>query len=269
VGKSTLACSIAQALAITGRKTLAIDNDGQHNLSAMLKLDPSNPNIESLYKLKPSQLATIDKRLEDMTLQTALDNLHCITAPDSLCDATVTNERILADALTKSYAADFYDFIIIDNHPGISALQRASLYAAEYVFIPTELQQLAVNGLSIMYRLLEENFKFKPKNIKIIPNKYRSVNRQEAFLAAIKEMFPQSITTPIPLDGIFDEIVTEGKILFLDRLKSSRAVPYIVKLITEIFKYKEDKLHAKILEERNTRLADSIRQRYQQAGGNQ
>src|SRR5215510_6423308 len=107
VGKSTLACAVAQAFAITGKKTLAIDNDGQHNLTTMLCLTPTKPDIEDLYKIKPAQLKALNKKLEDATLQTALENLHCITAPDSLSDASVSNEQILADILTKSYAADY------------------------------------------------------------------------------------------------------------------------------------------------------------------
>ncbi|MDR0305779.1 MAG: ParA family protein [Chitinispirillales bacterium] len=263
VGKTTLACIIAQALGIIGHKVLAIDNDGQHNLSTMLGLTPSEPNIGNLYSLKASQMPKIDAILEDMTLQTTLTNVHCITAPDSLCDADVTNERILAEVIQKSYAATHYDYIIIDNHPGISALQRASLHAAEYVFVPTELQQLAVNGLSVMYRLLTENFSFNRENIKIIPNKYRNVQRQEAFLTALKKMFPKSVTTAIPVDSILDIIVTEEKILLLDRYMSSKAVPYIIKMMTEIFTFKEKKLSGDLLVERNKHLAENARNRVQ------
>lgn len=35
VGKTTLCCNLAQALAIVGQKVLCIDNDGQHNLTGL------------------------------------------------------------------------------------------------------------------------------------------------------------------------------------------------------------------------------------------
>lgn len=264
VGKTTLACTTAQALAIIGKKVLAIDNDGQHNMTTMLKLAPQNPNAESLYTIGATKTADLEQAIEDMTIQTTIDNLHCITAPDTLSGDDIENEYILADAIRKTYVNDFYDFVIIDNHPGIARLQRASLHAADFVFIPTELQQFAVNGLSVLYRLLKESFDFKPKNIKIIPNKCRAIRKHTDFLEALHKMFPSSVTTPIPFDSTFDDIVTEGKVLFLDRLFSSKSVPHIVKLLTDNFRLREEKMNDDLLAERNKHLADKARERFQQ-----
>ena len=263
VGKTTLCCNFAQALAIVGQKVLCIDNDGQHNLSGMLGLPVSDVTVRDLYQLK--DLATVDSVLSNAILESTVPGLHCITAPDSLSDADVTNEKALAEVISRSFIPTFYDFVIFDNHPGISLLQRASLYPAQFVFIPTELQQLAVNGLSVMFRFLTEVFTFKPDNIRIIPNKYRAVNRQKAFIAIMNRLFPGSVTeTPIPLDGTFDELVTEGKILFLDRFMSSKAVPYFVKLMVELFPFTEKSLSDSLKEKRNKHLSDNARIRLHQ-----
>ena len=91
-----------------------------------------------------------------------------------------------------------------------------------------------------MFRFLTEVFPFKADNIRILANKYRDVNRQNAFLETINKLFPGSVAeTPIPLDPIFDELVTEGKILSLDRFMSSKAVPYLIKLMVELFPFTE------------------------------
>lgn len=263
VGKTTLCCNFAQALAIVGQKVLCIDNDGQHNLSGMLGLSVADVTVRDLYQLK--DLTAVDSVLSNAILESTVPGLHCITAPDSLSDADVTNEKALAEVISRSFIPTFYDFVIFDNHPGISLLQRASLYPAQFVFIPTELQQLAVNGLSVMFRFLTEVFTFKPDNIRIIPNKYRAVNRQKAFVETMNRLFPGSVTdTPIPLDGTFDELVTEGKILFLDRFMSSKAVPYFVKLMVELFPFTEKSLSDSLKEKRNKHLSDNARLRLQQ-----
>ena len=63
----------------------------------------------------------------------------------------------------------------------------------------------------------------------------------------------------IPVDPIFDEIITENKILFLDRLKSSKAVPFIAGLMSEIFPFAEDKLYEDIQDRRNRHLSGNAR----------
>jgi chromosome partitioning protein len=263
VGKTTLCCNLAQALAIVGQKVLCIDNDGQHNLSGMLGISVADVTVRDLYQIK--DMSTVDQVLSNAIIESTLPGLHCITAPDSLSDADVNNEHILSEIISKSFIPTFYDFVIFDNHPGISLLQRSSLFAAQFVFIPTELQQLAVNGLSVMFRFLTEVFKFTPETIRIIPNKYRDVNRQNAFIETMNRLFPGSVTeTPVPLDNTFDELVTEGKILFLDRFMSSRAVPYFVKLMVELFPYTEDSLYSDLQEKRKKHLADNARFRLQQ-----
>jgi chromosome partitioning protein len=263
VGKTTLCCNFAQALAIVGQKVLCIDNDGQHNLSGMLGLSVADVTVRNLYQIK--DLSTVDSVLSNAILESTVPGLHCITAPDSLSDADVTNEKALAEVISRSFIPTFYDFVIFDNHPGISLLQRSSLHPAQFVFIPTELQQLAVNGLSVIFRFLTEVFSFKPENIRIIPNKYRDVNRQKAFIETMNRLFPGSVTeTPIPLDNTFDELVTENKILFLDRFMSSKAVPYFVKLMVELFPFTEESLSCSLLEKRKRHLSDNARFRLHQ-----
>jgi chromosome partitioning protein len=263
VGKTTLACNLAQALAIVGQKVLCIDNDGQHNLSGMLGLSAVPTTVRDLYAL--SSFSQVDQVLQDALRESTVPNLHCITAPDSLSDADVADEQIFTKLLPASFVPGFYDFVIFDNHPGISTLQRASLHPAQFVMVPTELQQLAVNGLSVMHRVLTEQFHFTADNIRILPNKFRDTIRQRAFLESINRLFPGCVAaTPIPLDPTFDELVTEGKVMFLDRLRSAKAVPYLVKLMTELFPLPEDSLSTSIQSTRDKHLADSARLRLQQ-----
>jgi hypothetical protein len=81
----------------------------------------------------------------------------------------------------------------------------------------------------------------------------------------MNRLFPGSVTeTPIPLDNTLDELVTEGKILFLDRFMSSRAVPYFVKLMVELFPFAEDSLFRSLQEKRKKHLSENARMRLQE-----
>jgi chromosome partitioning protein len=268
VGKSTIACSLAQALALVGQNVLCVDLDNQCNLTTMLGISVARPRtVRDLFKIRSvADKEAVAAAVAGCILQTSIEGLHCISAPEFLADDDVGEEKMLSHILQKQFMPIEYDFIIIDNHPGISRLQRASLHAADYVLIPTELQQLAMNGLSVMMLYLTRVFHFNPDKIRIIINKYRQTIRQDAFFAAIHNLFPKSATVhAIPMDSTFDEIITENKILFLDRLKSSKAAPLIVGLMSEIFPFAEDRLYEDIQERRNRHLADNARLRFFQA----
>jgi cellulose biosynthesis protein BcsQ len=91
----------------------------------MLGLSVADVTVRDLYQLK--DLTAIDSVLSNAILESTVPGLHCITAPDSLSDADVSN---LAEVISRSFIPKFYDFVIFDNHPGISLLQRSSLYLA-------------------------------------------------------------------------------------------------------------------------------------------
>ena len=262
VGKSTVACSLAQALALMDQNVLCVDLDNQRNLTTMLGIRTAPENtVRDLLKLSDfSNKETLNTTIADCVLQSSIENLNCISATDTLCDDDVGEEKVLATAFRKSFVAEHYDFVVIDNHPGISKLQRVSLHAADFVLVPTELQQLAVNGLSVMMRYLTKVFKFPEDHVRIVFNKYRGTIPQEAHFQTVHNLFPKSATKhAIPMDSTFDEIITENKILFLDRLLSSKAVPYIVGLMTELFPMKQRAIDANIRELRDRHLADNAR----------
>lgn len=271
VGKSTIASSIAQALALLDYQVLCIDNDNQRNLATMNGVFvKSDKTIGDLYHLKDVVSMDEDKLdviVSKCIIQSRLDNLHVITAPDSLCDADVEDEKILSLIFKKSFISDTYGFVIIDNHPGLSTLQLASLHPADYVLVPTEPQQLAVDGLSIMMHYLTKVMEFKPEQVRIIINKYRPSILRDSYVSTIKHLFPRSIVEPsIPMDSTFDTVIALKKVLFLDRLESSTAVPFIVAMMSQIFDgFEEKRLYRDIRKVRDKHLSDNARIRAMQS----
>jgi chromosome partitioning protein len=259
VGKTTFTGCTAQALSLVGFRVLAIDNDSQHNLSTMLGAGVCSPNIRDVYRAASGDAAGVFLK---SIRTTELPGLHMVTSTGALCDADAAGMHALRQCLDSCDLARFYDFILIDNAPGMDRLQIVSVYACNEIFVPTELRQFAVDGIVEMEKTLSRDHPSGGRITKIIPNFYRDTLRQNSFLAALRRLFPGRVTaTPIPVDAVFDELVTENKILFLHRL-ASRGAAYYLKLIHELFDLDEKKVWEMMLEKRDERRSEDARERY-------
>lgn len=258
VGKTTFTGSTAQALSLIGHKVLAIDNDSQHNLSSMLGVGVKSPNIRDVYIADKSTAAS---QLLRSVRKTELPNLHIITSCHELCDSDVNNVKHLKEQILTCKLDRFYDYVLIDNAPGIDHLQASAIIASDEIFVPTELKQFAVDGLVEMEQTISERYPECAKITRIIPNFYKSTIRQNTFIAALERMFPGKVTkTTIPVDSVFDELITDGKILFLHRLYSKGAA-YYLKLVHELFNLDEQAVWEQVTGQRNTRIKNEARQR--------
>jgi chromosome partitioning protein len=259
VGKTTFAACTGQALALVGFRVLALDNDSQHNLSTMLGTGACSPGIHDVYCSAPTNAAAMFLRC---IRKTEIPNLHVVTSSGSLRCADVKDELFLRQCIIDCDLPRFYDFVLIDNAPGMDRLQLSSLYACDEIFVPTELKQFAVDGIVEMEKMLLADHQQGGKIAKIIPNFYRNTKRQNSYIAALRKLFPGRVTdTPIPADPVFDELVTEGKILFLHRL-ASRAAAYYLKLIHELFGLNEKEVWETMISKKNEWRRDEARERY-------
>ncbi|NLG17997.1 MAG: ParA family protein [Fibrobacter sp.] len=258
VGKTTFTGSTAQALALLGFRVLAIDNDSQHNLSSLLCMGVKMPNIRQVYLSSPSGAPA---QLLRSIFKTEIEDLHIITSCRDLCDADVSDPMLLGRSFHSCGLERFYDYVLIDNAPGIDKLQESAIRASDEIFVPTELKQFAVDGLVEMEKTLSARYPDGAKISRIIPNFYRNTIRQNAFIAALEKLFPGKVTgTHVPLDQVFDEVVTEGKILFLHRLYS-RGAAYYLKLVHELFDLDEEEIWEKVMARRKQRISEEARER--------
>lgn len=259
VGKTTFCGNTAQALALSGFRVLVIDNDSQHNLSSMFGLKPQTPGIQDVYTAKRRERA---KTLLKCIRKTEINDLHIVTSSSILSDSNISDSQCLKESMKESSLERFYDYVLIDNAPGMDRLQATSINASDMIFVPTELKQFALDGIVEMESALKGRFNFSEGISKIIPNFYRNVKRDNTFIAALNKLFPGRITdTAIPIDGVFDELITEGKILFIHRLYSKGAAFYL-KLIHELFSLNEDDLWENMVEKRKERFSQEARERF-------
>ena len=259
VGKTTFTGCTAQALALCGFRVFVIDNDSQHNLSAMFGCGVQTPNIRDVYRAHERDafqtfLRTIRK--------TEINDLHIITAPNILSESDIDDPLRLKNCITGCRLERFYDYILIDNAPGMDRLQAVSIYASDEIFVPTELKQFAIDGIVEMEKILKYRYPACSSISRIIPNFYKNTKRQNTFIAALNQLFPGKVTkTAIPADNVFDELITEEKILFLHRLYSKGAAFYL-KIMHELFNLNEDEVWEKILGKRTQRLSEEARERF-------
>ncbi|MGD9201327.1 MAG: ParA family protein [Chitinispirillia bacterium] len=259
VGKTTFTVSISQALAISGFKVLAIDNDSQHNLTYLLGEKIFHPNIRDIYR---SSIKTARRNFLYSIRETGLSNLHIITSQSTLKYTDVRDPFILVKII-KFYDLDrFYDFILIDNPPGLDLLQEASIHASNEIFVPTDLSYFAINGIREMSSRMNEKFRSAYKISRIIPNGYRNLKPHKYYLTALNNNFPDIVSkTYIPYDPVFDLCMRDGKILFIHRLYSKAATNYL-KLAHELFNLNEDVTWEKVMEKRQKSLRKEARIRY-------
>ena len=232
VGKTTLCCQMAQGLAVIGQNVLCIDNDSQHSLTNRLGLSVGDVTIRDLYRGNYKDHMTF---LQTAVRESTLPNLHNISSTLALVNGDVTDIEVLSDFLALPFIQEYYDFVLIDNHPGLDNLQRVAIAASSRLFIPVLLKQQSLEGLTEMISLLE-TYDINKGSIAIIPNIVENLKDQRIMREALQQLFGNIvIDTPIPLDREIERVEREQKILFLDRLASSKSAPYFIKLLTDLF----------------------------------
>jgi chromosome partitioning protein len=259
VGKTTFTGCTAQALALSGFRVLVIDNDSQHNLSSLLGVGVKKPSIRDVYCSSGEEAP---KTLLQAIRKTELAGLHMITAEKQLCDSDIRDTALLKRVIRQCGLERFYDILLIDNAPGLDRLQGSAIRAADEIFVPTELRQFAVDGLVEMEETIAERYPDGAKISRIVPNFFKDTKRQRAFIGALQTMFPGKVTrTAIAIDPVFDEVVTDGKILFLHRLYSKGAA-YYLKIIHELFDLDEATVWEQVMEKRTERMRNDARRRF-------
>jgi chromosome partitioning protein len=259
VGKTTLTACTSQALALTGFRVLAIDNDPQHNLCYMLGASIDRPTIRDVYH---GSVGAASQILNKAIRKTTISNLHVIPSSNDLCVNDVKDPYLLQKCFAFLSLEKTYDYILIDNSPGLDVLQESSIHASNEIFVPTELSQFAINGICDMRDMMLKKFPGDCSISKIIPNFYRNLKADDAYILALNTYFPGIVTkTTIPFNIVFDTLVKEQKILFLHRLSSIAAAHYI-KLIHELFNLDEETTWEMVKAGRKKRISSEARERF-------
>lgn len=212
VGKTTTAVTLAHGLALTGCRTLLVDLDSQGNVADSLGLPAGNDLYRLLTPDKPDPLPQI--------AFFARDNLDVIRADKSTVRLKLTlsglddRHLVLADALAEAA----YDAVLIDCPPSVDLFQTTALVAADYLLIPTQLNQLAIKGIKELLDSLKSVRRLSPTNcrlIGIVPTLFnRSTTEQFEQLRHLAGVFKSLVYPPIPTDTKCTEATRAGQTLW-------------------------------------------------------
>ena len=155
VGKTTTTINLAAALAERGRRVLILDFDPQANATSGLGLEKKEGR--SLYPVLLGETA-----IDSLITETGVTRLSIIPAEVNLAGAEVDVPRMdrylqkLRDAVKPLADSDRFDLIFVDCPPSLGILTMNALTAADAILLPIQCEYYALEGLSVMIRLIEQ-----------------------------------------------------------------------------------------------------------------
>lgn len=155
VGKTTTVINLAACLVQRGRKVLVIDLDPQANATSGLGL--SKEGNGSIYPVLLGEGSILD-----LIRESALEGLHIIPAELDLAGAEVDMARregylhCLRQSMEPLTTDNRYQFILLDCPPSLGILTMNALAAAQAMIVPIQCEYYALEGLSVISRLVEQ-----------------------------------------------------------------------------------------------------------------
>lgn len=155
VGKTTTAINLAAALTALRKKVLLLDLDPQANATSGLGLPKESG--ASIYQVLIGQA-----ELKDKIQATAYARLDMVPSEVDLAGAEIDvarSDRYLHrvhESVAPLADTGVYDFILIDCPPSLGILTMNALTAAHQIVVPMQCEYYALEGLSVMLRLIDE-----------------------------------------------------------------------------------------------------------------
>ena len=215
VGKTTLTVHLAYWLASQGRKTIIVDADPQGNSTAWVR--DADMSLDGMWR------ALVGREPVSAVVQPSKwENVRILPGNGTTGEATTVLSTLrrpfetVANALRPLNA--MADFVFIDMPPSRATGFHETLFAADYLLVPTQLERLALQGVSLMadtVQLLAEEFDHAPALLGVIPNmvRKRTLEHQEN-LRTLAENFGQLVWPPIPLTVRLAEASAYGETIF-------------------------------------------------------
>jgi len=230
VGKTTTALNLSSSLALSDVNILVVDSDPQGNLTSGfgIKKDQITTDLYEVYVGRYSA--------QDAIVQTLIPNLHLLPTSMDLFAAEIEllektdREKKLINILKP--LKNNYEYIFIDCPPSFGLLTLNALVAAESVIVPVQCEYFAVEGLSLLIKLLWRvrgsfNETLNLEGILLtMYNKHLALSRQIS--DEVRRVFKSKVyDTVIPRNVILAESPSHGKPAVLYAPNSTGAQGYI------------------------------------------
>lgn len=225
VAKTTTVVNIAHAFAIKGYRTLIVDTDPQGNVADDLGLSPGN---ELRMLLTQENFGIL--KVQDNICRTGRKNLDVVRSDEktALLKIEMGGLDFRIEMLDRLLTDCGYDLIFIDCPPSIDVLMTASVYASDYLIIPTRLDENSVKGVRQMQRALKPIQERSTCELGlVVPTFYDRTTNESIFqMEQLLKDFPQYLTAPIPHDTLCREASREGKTIWEYAPNSRASIGY-------------------------------------------
>ncbi|WP_026489674.1 ParA family protein [Butyrivibrio sp. XBB1001] len=208
VAKTTSSYAMAVGLSKRGYKVLVVDADPQENLSMsaginLNEIDPDPEDIEQLteeqqeyfYENVPAKLFEVMAKKKDINkaIIPIGENLDLIVGGIDLASADMTFSGLGRERLIKEAFAGIekdYDFCVFDCSPALGVVLMNILTVADEVIIPLEPGAYSLQGLSRLYKFIDQIHDYTNDKLKvdgILVTKVRNTANAKIWIGDIEE----------------------------------------------------------------------------------
>jgi chromosome partitioning protein len=234
VGKTTTSINLGACLAELGKRILVLDLDPQANATSALDLSPGE--YDSIYQSLLDS-TTIDHLIEN----TRYENLSIIPSDMDLAgveielaradDHLVRLRRILHH-FRENFAADRFDYMLIDCPPSLGVLMTSALAAADELIVPLQCEYFGLEGLSKIVKVTDQvvhsgaNPELRIEGIVMTMADNRT-NLSQSVINDVREHFQETVyETIIPRSIRLGEAPSYGMAVIEHAPKSSGSLSY-------------------------------------------
>lgn len=210
VGKTTTAVTLAHGAAKKGWRTLLLDLDPQGNVADSLGMESGQELYTWLSQEKPIHKMWVEAR----------PNLDVIRSDKTTAKLKkeLSGQDFPASVLINALEMDDHELVVMDCAPSVDVLHTAALVAADYLLIPTRLDQLAIKGVVEVLRSLMAVQRAVHAHCAlagVIPTFYdRTTNESQAQLENLAKGFREQVWPPVPQDNQCRVATRLGKTLW-------------------------------------------------------
>jgi chromosome partitioning protein len=237
VGKTTCALNVAVGLTLLNKKVLVVDFDPQAHLTYSLGLDAHDLN-STIYSVMKGTTPLIDAVMDIKGMKVLPANLDLTKLETEMMNIP-RRELVLKNRLAS--VADV-QYVIIDCPPAAGLLTQNALVSCHEVFIPLQMEFLALKGMSRLLNLIEEVKKKHRRNLptyRIIATRYDGRKKlNNAIMDKVRERFGERVFKAVIRENIaVAEAPSFGQSIFEYAPKSHGAEDYLA-LCKEIIRKK-------------------------------
>lgn len=202
VGKTTTAIQLSMGLAISGKKTLLVDCDGQGNATNYLLPNLNFDEDETIIHKSLAGLLMKKEKVNYCIWKSDIENLYVLPASLELFNVAYTLQSNSANglpqlALNKILRGLDFDEIVIDNNPALNLMTINSIYSSDEIIIVTNIDRNSFKGVKDTYsntiNALEELPRENPVKIKILVTMINRNSTEKEALSMLKEAYGSSV----------------------------------------------------------------------------